>query len=112
MAANEFKCSLDYLTDKSVNKFTTFTLKERDGLGLEGLLSYHKSNMDSQVGQIIENLRREGYGIIKYILLNALKDSNERPFYRILMDNIDEVLPLVYAPRVGQACKEFLHFLR
>lgn len=112
MAANQHKCGLDYLTDKSVNKSTAFTRKEREELGLRGLLPYAESTMESQVSRIIENLRRKAYDIEKYIFLNALQDRNERLFYRVIIDHIDEVLPLVYTPTVGQACKEFSHIFR
>ena len=112
MAAIEFKCGLDYLTDKSVNKSTAFTQKERDELGLRGLLPYAQTNMAGQVARVIENLRRKTNDIEKYIFLNALQDRNERLFYRIVMDNMDEMLPLVYTPTVGQACKEFSHIFR
>lgn len=112
MAAKEFKCGLDYLTNKSVNKSTAFTQKERDELGLRGLLPYAQSNMVGQVARVTENIRRKANDIEKYIFLNALQDRNERLFYRILQDNIDEMLPLVYTPTVGQACKEFSHIFR
>ncbi len=112
MTGDELKCGLDFLTNKSVNKSTAFTRKERDELGLKGLLPYAESNIDNQVNRIVENLRRKAYDIEKYIFLNALQDRNERLFYRTLIDNIDEILPLVYTPTVGQACKEFSHIFR
>lgn len=110
--ANELKCGLDYLTNKSVNKSTAFTRKERDELGLRGLLPYAESNIEIQVDRIIKNLRRKAFDIEKYIFLNALQDRNERLFYRTLIDYIDEILPLVYTPTVGQACKEFSNIFR
>jgi len=110
--ANQLKCGIDYLTHKSVNKSTAFTRKERDELGLRGLLPYAESTMEIQVSRIVENLRRKEYDIEKYIFLNALQDRNERLFYRTLIDHIEEVLPLVYTPTVGQACKEFSHIFR
>lgn len=112
MADKDIRGGLDYLTNKSVNKSTAFTRKERDELGLRGLLPYAESNMKSQVSRIVENLRRKAYDIEKYIFLNALQDRNERLFYRTLIDHIDEILPLVYTPTVGQACKEFSHIFR
>lgn len=112
MSDKEIKCGLDYLKDKAVNKSTAFTRKERDELGLRGLLPYAESNIDSQVDRIVENLSRKAYDIERYIFLNALQDRNERLFYRTLLDHIDDVLPIVYTPTVGQACKEFSHIFR
>lgn len=101
-----------YLKNKTLNKSTAFTREERQNLGLRGLLPYATSDQNKQVNRIMVNLNRKVSDIEKYILLNALQDRNERLFYRVLMDHIDEVMPLVYTPTVGQACKEFSHIFR
>lgn len=110
--SKQLKCGLDYLSDKKINKSTAFTKEERENLGLRGLLPYSKCNMTIQVKRIVENLRRKHIDIEKYIFLNALQDRNERLFYRALIDNVEELLPLVYTPTVGQACREFSHIFR
>jgi malate dehydrogenase (oxaloacetate-decarboxylating)(NADP+) len=101
-----------WLKNKSLNKSTAFTKEEREALGLRGLLPYAKSDQQMQVNRVMANLNRKASDIEKYILLNALQDRNERLFYRLLQDRIEEVLPLVYTPTVGQACREFSHIFR
>ena len=94
------------------NKSTAFTLDEREALGLRGLLPYNVSGQDTHKKRALGNLRRKAYDIEKYIFLSALQDRNEKLFYRLVMDNIEEVMPLIYTPTVGQACKEFAHIYR
>lgn len=101
-----------WLKNKALNKSTAFTKEEREALGLRGLLPYAKSDQQMQVNRVMANLNRKASDIEKYILLNALQDRNERLFYRLLQDRIEEVLPLVYTPTVGQACREFSHIFR
>lgn len=112
MSYKKHESGIDYLLDKSVNKSTAFTKEEREKLGLKGLLPYSKCNLQIQVTRIMSNLRRKHENIEKYIFLNALQDRNERLFYRILIDYVDELLPIVYTPTVGQACTEFSHIFR
>jgi malate dehydrogenase (oxaloacetate-decarboxylating)(NADP+) len=100
------------LFDAATNKSTAFTLEERKRLGLSGLLPAHVSTMAVQQRRVLENIRRKEYEIEKYIALRALQNRNERLFYRTLIDHIDELLPIVYTPTVGQACKEFAHIFR
>ena len=94
------------------NKSTAFTLEEREALGLRGLLPYNVSGQDTHQNRALGNLRRKAYDIEKYIFLSALQDRNEKLFYRLVMDNIEEIMPLIYTPTVGQACKEFAHIYR
>ncbi len=102
----------DLLFHPSTNKSTAFTLEERRRLGLAGLLPARVSTMESQKERVLESIRRKAYDIERYIALRALQDRNECLFYRTLIDNIDELMPLVYTPTVGQACKEFAHIFR
>jgi len=94
------------------NKSTAFTLDEREALGLRGLLPYNVSGQGTHQKRALGNLRRKAYDIEKYIFLSALQDRNEKLFYRLVMDNIEEIMPLIYTPTVGQACKEFAHIYR
>ena len=94
------------------NKSTAFTIDEREALGLRGLLPYNVSGQDTHKKRALGNLRRKAYDIEKYIFLSALQDRNEKLFYRLDMENIEEIMPLIYTPTVGQACKEFAHIYR
>jgi len=102
----------ELLKDPARTKSTAFTRAERDALGLRGLMPHAVSTMATQVERSLENLRRKESDIEKYIFLMALHDRNERLFYRVLNDNIDEIMPLIYTPTVGQACREFAHIFR
>ncbi len=100
------------LHDSALNKSTAFTKDERDVLGLRGLLPYAVSTQEKQIARVMENVRRKRYDIERYVLLSALQDRNERLFYQTVIDNIEEVMPLIYTPTVGQACQEFSHIFR
>ena len=102
----------DLLFHPSTNKSTAFTVEERERLGLRGLLPARVSIMDRRKDRVLESLRRKAVDIERYIALRALQDRNERLFYRTVIDHIDELMPIVYTPTVGQACKEFAHIFR
>lgn len=98
---------LDLLTNPRFNKGTAFTLQEREDYGLTGLLPPVVSTQEQQMQRSLLNLRNKTRHIDKYLFLTALQKRNERVFYRILLENIEEMMPLVYTPTVGQACQEF-----
>ena len=100
------------INDGALNKSTAFTREERETKGLRGLLPYKVSNQERQMVRVLKNMRRKESDIEKYIFLSALQGRNERLFYRTVIDNINEVMPLIYTPTVGQACKEFAHIFR
>ena len=102
----------DILHNSATNKSTAFTLEEREALGLRGLLPHTIGTQDIHQKRALANLRRKAYDIEKYIFLSGLQDRNEKLFYRMIMDNIEEIMPLIYTPTVGQACKEFAHIFR
>jgi len=112
MAAHTHERGSDLLFHPSTNKSTAFTSDERRRLGLRGLLPAQISTMERQTIRVLENIRRKAYDIEKYVGLRALQDRNERLFYRTLIDHINELLPIIYTPTVGQACKEFAHIFR
>ncbi len=93
-------------------KGTAFTKEERQTLGLEGLLPHAVSTMEQQSRRVYLNITRKKDPLEKYIGLAALQDRNEYLFYRVLIDHIEEFLPIVYTPTVGQACQEFSHIFR
>ncbi len=100
------------LRDPALNKGTAFTEKEREILGLRGLLPSHVHSMDEQVSRALENFRRKPNDIEKYIFLISLQDRNRTLFYRVVTDHIEEMMPIVYTPTVGQACLEYGHIFR
>jgi malate dehydrogenase (oxaloacetate-decarboxylating)(NADP+) len=106
------KRGVDLLHDPHVNKGTAFTEKERDALGLRGLLPPRVSTLEQQVLRVLENIHRKPSDIEKFIYLVALQDRQETLFYRVVMDNIEEMMPIIYTPTVGQGCMEFGHIFR
>jgi len=106
------KRGVEVLRDRSISKSTAFTKDERKDLGLRGLLPYAISSQQKQINRVIANIRRKDSDIEKYIFLSALQDRNEKLYYKTLMDNIEELLPIIYTPTVGQVCKEFSQIYR
>ncbi len=106
------KRGVDLLHDPALNKGTGFSEAERDGLGLRGLLPARVFTQEGQVARVLENIRRKTSDIEKYIFLVSLQERNEALFYRVVMGNIEEMLPLIYTPTVGQGCQEFGHIFR
>jgi malate dehydrogenase (oxaloacetate-decarboxylating)(NADP+) len=95
------------LRDPLLNKGTAFTLKERDALGLRGLLPPHVHTQEEQAQRYLEHLRNLPNALEKFIDLNALHDRNEALFFRVVGENPDEIMPLIYTPTVGLACQKF-----
>ena len=95
-----------------LNKSTAFTHKERKKYRLTGLLPHSVSTQKEQQVRVLANLRRKCYDIERYILLRSLQNRNERLFYSLVIDYIDEIMPIIYTPTVGQACQEFAHIFR
>ena len=102
----------DLLRDKELNRSIAFTRKERDRLKLRGLLPYSVATQKQLVERVMTNLERLPRDIDRYMLLSSLQERNERLFYRAVIDHIDVILPLIYTPTVGEACKEFSHIAR
>lgn len=98
---------LEVLKNPRLNKSTAFTVEERERLGLIGLLPPYVSTMDEQAQRELNIVRKKGSDIEKYMYLSALQKRNERLYYRLLVENTAELMPLVYTPTVGQACEEF-----
>ena len=109
---DEGATGLDVLLNPALNKSTAFTEEERRRYRLRGLLPPAVCSQDVQLARALENLRRQTTDIERYISLQALLSRNERLFYRLVMEHIDEMLPLIYTPTVGQACQEFAHIFR
>src|SRR5712671_6264000 len=94
---------VDMLHDPKLNKGTAFTAVEREVLGLDGLLPPRILTEQAQAERIIADLRRRNTDIERYITLNHVAERNETLFYRVLFDHIEELMPIVYTPTVGEA---------
>ncbi|MGZ8197950.1 MAG: oxaloacetate-decarboxylating malate dehydrogenase [Burkholderiales bacterium] len=100
---------LALLHDPLLNKGQAFTERERDALGLRGLLPPHVLTQEEQARRILTNLRRLSDPLDKFVALNALHDRNEALFFKVVAENLDEIMPLIYTPTVGLACQRFGH---
>lgn len=104
--------AIQRLFNPVLNKGTAFTTEERDQLGLHGLLPPHVETLAEQVERAYEAYRRKDDDLERHIYLRALQDTNEVLFYRLLLEHIEEMMPIVYTPVVGQACQMFSHIYR
>ncbi|MDX1394199.1 MAG: NAD-dependent malic enzyme [Gemmatimonadota bacterium] len=98
--------------DPALNKGTAFTDAERDRLGLRGLLPPRVSTLDEQIARVLENFGRKANDLERYIYLISLQDRNERLFYRVVIDHIEKMMPIIYTPTVGEAALEYGHIYR
>jgi malate dehydrogenase (oxaloacetate-decarboxylating) len=100
------------LTDPLTNKGTAFSLDERARLGLDGLLPPAVATLGDQLERVYENFTAKPTSLERYIHLASLQDRNETLFFRLLHEHIDEMMPVVYTPVVGEACQKFSHIYR
>ena len=103
---------MDLLNNQGLNKGTAFTEEERSHFGLDGLLPPQIETLDQQVVRAYGAYQRKGDDLERHIYLRALQDTNEVLFYRLLLDHIEEMTPIVYTPVVAQACQQFSHIYR
>jgi malate dehydrogenase (oxaloacetate-decarboxylating) len=97
----------DLINDPLLNKGTAFTEEERDELHLHGILPPHVGSLDDQIARRMEVVRHLPDDFQKYAYLRDLQDTNETLFYALLARHIEEMLPLVYTPAVGEGCQRF-----
>jgi malate dehydrogenase (oxaloacetate-decarboxylating)(NADP+) len=100
------------LHDPVRNKGTAYTEAERDFLKLRGLLPPRVHSPAEQELRVLGNVREKPTDLERYLYLVALQDRNETLFYRVIMNNIEEMMPIIYTPTVGKACQEFQHIYR
>jgi len=100
------------LNDPLLNKGTAFTQEERTLFQLHGLLPANVATFEEQISRRIEILHAFETDLEKYAFLRELQDTNEVLFYGLLVRYLQECLPLVYTPTVGQGCQEFSHIYR
>jgi malate dehydrogenase (oxaloacetate-decarboxylating) len=100
------------LADPLLNKGTAFTEAERDAFDLHGLLPPNIGTLDEQVSRRLQVLRGMETDLERYAFLRDLQDTNETLFYALLVQNIEEMLPIVYTPTVGAGCEQFSRLFR
>jgi malate dehydrogenase (oxaloacetate-decarboxylating) len=108
----EFPRGMDLLNRQGLNKGTAFTEDERRKFGLDGLLPPQVESLEQQVVRAYEAYKRKEDDLERHIYLRALQDTNEVLFYRLLLDHIEEMTPMVYTPVVALACQQFSHIYR
>jgi malate dehydrogenase (oxaloacetate-decarboxylating) len=108
----EFPRGMDLLNRHELNKGTAFTEEERSKLGLHGLLPPQVETLEEQVVRAYEAYKRKDDDLERHIYLRALQDTNEVLFYKLLLDHIEEMTPIVYTPVVALACQQFSHIYR
>jgi malate dehydrogenase (oxaloacetate-decarboxylating) len=102
----------DLINSPRFNKGTAFSDYERDVFDLHGLLPPHVGNLDDQVTRRMEVLAGQSSSFNKYALLRDLQDTNETLFYALLVRHVEQMLPLVYTPTVGEGCQRFSEIWR
>jgi len=95
---------MDLLDTPLLNKGTAFTDGERTQFGLHGLLPPHVETLEEQVSRAYEAYARKKDDLERHIYLRALQDDNEVLFYRLVLEHIDEMTPMIYTPTVALAC--------
>ena len=95
------------LQNPSTNKATAFDRESRDELRIRGMVPYRVSTLEEQATAAIGQIRAKSVPLEQYIGMASLHDRNEVLFYRVLVDNIAELMPVVYTPTVGEACQKF-----
>ena len=106
------KRGLEVLRDKTLYRSIAFTRAERERLGLTGLLPHRVASQRQLVERVMASLRRLPSDLDRYMSLSSLQERNERLFYRTVIDHVDELMPVIYTPTVGEACKQFSHIAR
>jgi malate dehydrogenase (oxaloacetate-decarboxylating) len=102
----------DIVRDPLINKGSAFTSRERAVLGLEGLLPPGVTDIEQQKLRVKEAMARLEHPLSKYVELSDLQDRNETLFYRYLVDNIEELMPIIYTPTVGEASLNYSYLFR
>jgi len=103
---------MDLLNRQGLNKGTAFTTEERSKFGLHGLLPPLIESLDQQVVRAYEAYQKKSDDLERHIYLRSLQDTNEILFYRLLLDHIEEMTPIIYTPTVALACEQFSHIYR
>jgi malate dehydrogenase (oxaloacetate-decarboxylating) len=102
----------DLINSPRLNKGTAFSEQERDLFDLHGLLPPHVGTLDEQIARRMHTLERQPTSFSRYAFLRDLQDMNETLFYALVVRNVEQMLPLVYTPTVGEGCQRFSEIWR
>ena len=111
-SVKEIPSGMDLLHNPLLNQGTAFSDEERERFKLRGLLPPRVANQKIQVSRILENFRKKPNELEKYQYMIDLEDRNENLFYRVVLENLEMMMPVIYTPTVGKACQEFGHIFR
>jgi malate dehydrogenase (oxaloacetate-decarboxylating)(NADP+) len=103
----DFPTGINLLHNPLLNRGTAFTKEEREALGLRGLLPPRVFTQELQVQRALDNFRNKPNDLEKYIYMIGLEDRNETLFYRVVIDYLETMMPIIYTPTVGKACQKF-----
>ena len=106
------KRGYDLMRDPMLNKGTAFTEEERDIFGLRGLLPRSTSSMEDQLARTYGAYQQQPSDLARNLFLSSLQDRNETLFYRLLMDHMGEMTPMIYTPVVADACRNWSRIFR
>ncbi|WP_425147269.1 NAD-dependent malic enzyme [Deinococcus sp.] len=95
-----------------LNKSTGFSTEERKLLGLQGLVPPHQSSLEEQKERTYRRYLMQSSNLDKHVYLRSLQDRNEVLFYAVLEDHLEEMLPILYTPTVGEAVQAFSDLYR
>lgn len=94
-----------------LNKSSAFTREERRDFNLTGLLPYTMETIEEQVVRAYDQYNLCNNDLERHVYLRSIQDDNETLFFRLVQDHLEEMLPIIYTPTVGQACQEFSKFI-
>ena len=97
------------MTNPTTNRGTAFTVEQRRALGIVGLVPTGVTTLENQVRRVHMQYRRTTTMLGKYLHLAGVRDRNEVLFYRLLTSNIEDMLPVIYTPTIGEAIERFSH---
>ena len=106
------KRGVEVLRNPWLNRGAAFTEKEREEMGLRGLLPPAVSSLKDQAKRLKEVIDTETSPINKYLTLESVHATNEQLFYELVTENVEEYMPLIYTPTVGEACQKYSHINR
>ncbi len=99
----------ELINNRILNKGTSFSLREREELGLIGLLPDHVTTMEEQLLRVYEGFCECSSPLDKYIFVRSLQNRNATLFYALVYRHLEEMVPIIYTPTVGEACQKYSH---